>query len=97
MSTTGLSTIAGLLGTAILIVAYFTNQIGRLASDDWRFPFANLVGSCLIMSSLLVAWNLPSVVIEGFWIAISAYGLSRAVSRGPGSSARRVVAPGRRD
>ena len=76
-----LSTLAGLIGTALLIVAYFANQIGRLRSDDWRFPFSNLVGSCLIMSSLLVAWNLPSVVIEAFWIAISLYGLSRAVAR----------------
>ena len=52
-------------------------QVGRLPSDDWRFPFANLVGSSLIMASLLVEWNLPSVVIEVFWIAISLYGTVR--------------------
>lgn len=82
MPGTGLPTVAGLFGTAILIAAYFANQIGRLPSDDWRFPFANLLGSCLIMSSLLVDWNTPSVVIEVFWIAISLYGVSRSVSRG---------------
>jgi hypothetical protein len=70
-------TLAGLAGTAILVAAYFANQIGRLPSDDWWFPFANLVGACLIMASLLVQWNLPSVVIEAFWIAISLYGLAR--------------------
>ena len=74
-------TLAGLAGTGILIVAYFTNQIGRLPSDDWRFPFANLVGSSLIMASLLVQWNLPSVVIEAFWIAISLYGVARQARR----------------
>jgi len=74
-------TLGGLVGTAVLIVAYFMNQIGRLRSDDWRFPFANLVGSCLILASLLVSWNLPSVVIEGFWIAISLYGFARQVRR----------------
>ena len=77
-----LLTLAGLAGTAILIAAYFANQIGRLPSDDWRFPGANLVGACLIMASLLVQWNLPSVVIEAFWIAISLYGIGRQVSRG---------------
>ena len=76
-----LLTLGGLAGTAVLIVAYFYNQVGRLPSDDWRFPFANLVGSSLIMASLLVEWNLPSVVIEVFWIAISLYGLSRQVRR----------------
>ena len=77
MPGTGLSTFAGLAGTAILIAAYFANQIGRLSSDDWRFPFANLLGSCLILASLFVDWNLPSVVIEVFWIAISLYGIAR--------------------
>ena len=77
----GLSTLAGLVGTAILIVTYFANQVGRLPSDDWRFPFGNLLGSCLILGSLLVDWNLPSVVIEGFWIAISLYGLLRRRGR----------------
>jgi hypothetical protein len=74
-------TLGGLVGTGVLIAAYFANQIGRLPSQDWRFPFANLVGSCLILASLLIDWNLPSVVIEGFWIAISLYGMSRQVRR----------------
>jgi len=42
-----------------------------------RFPLANLVGAVLIMISLFVEWNLPSVVIEGFWIAISLFGLAK--------------------
>jgi hypothetical protein len=81
VATLDVFTMGGLVGTALLIVAYFANQAGRLASDDWRFPFANLVGSTLIMASLLVEWNLPSVVIEAFWIAISLYGLSRQTRR----------------
>jgi hypothetical protein len=68
-------TLGGLLGTGILIVAYFANQADHLPSDDWRFPFANLVGSSLILASLWAEWNLPSVVVEIFWIAISLYGL----------------------
>jgi len=68
-------TLGGLVGTAVLIVAYFANQSDHLPSDDWRFPCANLVGSCLILASLWAEWNLPSVVVEIFWIAISLYGL----------------------
>jgi hypothetical protein len=65
----------GLVGAAIFVVAYFANQARRLDSRDWRFPAANLAGALLILISLFGEWNLPSVVIEAFWAAISVYGL----------------------
>jgi hypothetical protein len=65
----------GLIGVGIILAAYFANQQRWLRSEDWRFPAANLVGSLLILVSLYAEWNLPSVVIEVFWIAISVYGL----------------------
>jgi hypothetical protein len=67
----------GLLGAAIFVVAYLANQARWLNSEDWRFPAANLAGALLILISLLAEWNLPSVVIEVFWAAISVYGLMR--------------------
>ena len=60
----------GLVGVGFILVAYFANQQRWLSSEDWRFPAANLVGSLLIMVSLYAEWNLPSVVIEVFWVAI---------------------------
>ena len=68
---------AGFAGALLVVVAYLANQMGRLPSDDWRFPGANLVGSVLILASLYSAWNFPSAVIELFWAAISIYGLIR--------------------
>ena len=65
----------GLVGVGFILVAYFANQQRWLRSEDWRFPAANLIGSLLIMASLYAEWNLPSVVIEIFWVAISVYGL----------------------
>jgi len=65
----------GLVGAAIFVVAYFANQARWLSSEDWRYPAANLAGALLILVSLFVEWNLPSVVIEAFWAAISVYGL----------------------
>jgi hypothetical protein len=75
--TTGLVA-GGFFGAALIIAAYFANQKGWLASTDWRFPATNLAGAVLIFASLFVQWNLPSAVIEVFWIAISVYGLLRA-------------------
>jgi len=72
---------AGIIGTAIIVVAYFANQQDWLSSRDWRFPAANLVGALLILASFYSQWNLPSVVIEIFWVAISLYGLARSLRR----------------
>jgi hypothetical protein len=76
--------IVGIIGTLVLIAAYFANQQRWLPSDDWRFPAANLAGALLILVSLWYEWNLPSVVIEFFWIAISLYGIGKSL----GSAAR---------
>ncbi|MGH7054658.1 MAG: CBU_0592 family membrane protein [Stellaceae bacterium] len=70
--------LAGFAGAAIIIIAYLANQRGRLRSDDWRYPLANLIGAALILVSLFFEWNFPSAVIEVFWIAISLYGLARS-------------------
>jgi len=71
----------GLIGSVVVVTAYLLNQRGRLASSDWRFPAANLVGASAILLSLTEAWNLPAAVIEFFWAAISLYGLVRAFRR----------------
>ena len=69
--------IFGLIGSTIVVIAYLLNQTNRLASSDWRFPAANLVGAGAILLSLTDSWNLPAAVIEFFWAAISLYGLVR--------------------
>ena len=71
--------IFGLIGSAVVVIAYLLNQTDRLSSSDWRFPAANLVGASAILLSLTDAWNLPAAVIEFFWAAISLYGLVRSL------------------
>ena len=70
-------TLAGCIGSATVVVSYLCNQQGWLAARDWRYPFANLVGSTLILLSLTQDWNLAAAIIEGFWAMISLYGLAR--------------------
>lgn len=76
-----LFTLAGIAGTALFLAAYFANQQGWLASEDWRYPLANLVAAIMILLSLISAWNLPVAIIESFWAAISAYGLIKNAGR----------------
>jgi hypothetical protein len=75
------SRLVGYSGAAVLVVAYFLNQRGALPSEDWRFPALNLLGSSALMISLIWEPNLPSVVIELFWAAISLYGVRKSLLR----------------
>ena len=74
-------TMTGLVGVCVILLAYFANQQDWLDARRWQFPAANLAGSLLILMSLWDAWNLPSVVIEIAWSAISVWGLIRRSRR----------------
>ena len=78
-------TVAGFVGVVMVLVAYFANQQRWLSSEDWRFPFANFLGSLLLLVSLYQDWNLPSAVINFVWAAISVQGLVKCW-RAQGSS-----------
>ena len=70
-------TIAGIIGSALIIAAYFAIQQGLLSVEDWRYPTVNLIGAVMILLSLITAWHLHTAVIESFWAAISLYGLAK--------------------
>ena len=70
-----LFTIAGVVGSALVIFAFFANHHGWLSAENWLYSLVNFLGAVLILVSLTTAWNLPAAVIEGFWALISVYGL----------------------
>jgi hypothetical protein len=78
-----LFTLCGIIGALCFIAAYFAALQGLLAPTHWRFPALNLVGASLVLVSLFDAWNLPSVILEAFWGAMSLYGLVRNLRRAP--------------
>ena len=67
--------ITGIFGVSLIILAYLMLQIGKVKSDEVKYPLLNLIGAVLLLISLFRFWNLASVIIEIFWIAISLYGL----------------------
>jgi hypothetical protein len=71
-------TVCGVFGAGCFIFSYFANVQGWLQASDWRFPGVNLLGAMMVLVSFIDAWNLPSVVLESFWAAISVYGLLRS-------------------
>ena len=73
--------IAGVIGSVIVIVAYFATQAGWFGAHDPRFAWANLVGAVLIIVSLTADWNLAAFIVEVFWFLISVFGLARYYAR----------------
>lgn len=72
-----LSEIIGLVGVALIVLAYFLISAEKISSKSTKYHILNLVGAILILVSLVYHWNLPSFVIEVIWISISMYGLWR--------------------
>lgn len=70
--------IIGLIGVGLLVLAYFLLQTGKLTSHGLNYSLLNLIGALMHLYSLYFFWNIASVVIEFFWIAISGYGVWKA-------------------
>jgi len=71
----------GIIGVGLIIIAYFLLQINKLSSNSLTFSLLNFFGSFLILISLFDEWNLPSFIIEIFWMLISLIGIVRALKR----------------
>lgn len=71
--------ILGTAGVAVIVVAYFLLQSGRLRSDQLAYSVMNGGGAVLILVSLYYDFNFPSFVVEFFWLLISLYGIARSV------------------
>lgn len=67
----------GTLGSFLIISVYFANLQGWVELRTLPYLSLNLLGALLITLSLFESWNLPSLVIEVFWMLISGYGILR--------------------
>jgi hypothetical protein len=80
----------GLIGVALILLAYALVQLGRLKMDAAPALLMNLVGAALVLVSLLFRFNLSAFVVEAAWALLSLFGLvkllirRKADSRSPG-------------
>ena len=71
--------VMGIIGALAIVAAYYLLQSGRWKSEDAIYSACNALGAALILLSLVVEPNLPSIVIESFWLLISLAGLFRSL------------------
>ena len=69
--------LVGLIGAAVLMIAYLMLQLNKLTSDGLAYSLFNAIGAILIIVSLRVKFNLAAFIIEVFWVLISVFGIYR--------------------
>ena len=77
----------GMLGTLMVLVAFFLLQSGRLSGTGIVYQLLNLLGASGVLVSLLGKFNVSVFVLELIWVLISAYGIVRSIM------SRRTVQP----
>ena len=66
----------GFAGAALIVLAYFLVQSGRLRGDGLGNQTFNALGALgVIMSLLLGSFNGPAFTLELAWLLISLYGM----------------------
>jgi len=70
----------GLVGVALVLVAFFLLQAHKLSGQGYTYQVMNLVGAFGILLSLIFGmFNLPAFLQEMAWFLISVYGIVRGV------------------
>ena len=65
----------GILGTILIVLAYYLLQLERTDPRGLSYNVINLLGAAFLLFSLCYTFNLASFIIEIFWIGASLIGL----------------------
>ena len=71
----------GNIGVILIIVAFYLNVSEKIKSTDRSYNFLNLIGSILLLTSLIYKPNLSNIIIEIIWGGISLIGLYKYYSQ----------------
>jgi hypothetical protein len=73
--------ILGTVGVAVIVLTYVLLQLERIRSDQLSYSLLNAAGALLILLSLYYSFNLPSFIVEFFWLLISLFGVAKYLFR----------------
>ncbi|HEY4030416.1 MAG TPA: hypothetical protein VGM25_08735 [Caulobacteraceae bacterium] len=72
-----LSDVGGIVGVVMMLTAYALAQLGRMKVDQAPSLLTNLVGSLLVLVSLLAKFNLSAFLMEAAWAVVALFGLMK--------------------
>ncbi len=70
--------IIGFVGMFCIVAAYAYSNLTK-EMNLLLFNVINLIGAILLMVSLTVNFNLPSMVLEIIWMTIAVFGIAKAL------------------
>lgn len=70
--------IVGLIGGALMVIAFAYSNLAE-TMNLVLFNLLNLVGAVMLGASLVVHFNLASLLLEIVWAAIALFGLAKAL------------------
>ena len=73
--------IGGLVGVALILIAYAAAQLEKLEPRAAPALVMNFIGASLILISMIKAFNLSAFVVEGAWALIALFGLIKLAIR----------------
>jgi len=64
-------TLVGILGAALVLVAFVMEQFHIWRDDELRYDFVNFIGGTLLVIYALVLKAYPFAVLNGVWALVS--------------------------
>ena len=77
----------GFAGSFFIVAAFAYSNLTTQMNALW-FNVSNFVGAALLTVSLMVNYNLPTIVLEVVWMAIAIFGIIKALKT------RKAIDPG---
>jgi hypothetical protein len=73
-----LSEIAGSIGVALLLIAFFLNLFGLMSSDSRLYQAINAIGAGISCYASYLIGFAPFVVLEATWCAVAVVAIIRS-------------------
>ncbi len=67
-----LSTTIGVVGMALILLAFFMNQTHRWKDDDLIYDVTNFIGGVLMVIYAFILNSWPFLILNGVWSLVSA-------------------------
>ncbi|RLC32921.1 hypothetical protein DRH13_00705 [Candidatus Woesebacteria bacterium] len=65
------STIVGIIGTSLVLIAFVFNQTGKWKSQDFAYDLTNFIGSLALVLYALTIRSYPFAILNLVWCYVS--------------------------
>ncbi|MBU0572669.1 hypothetical protein KKH23_02955 [Patescibacteria group bacterium] len=65
------STVVGVIGTTLVLIAYISNQTGKWKSQDFAYDLTNFIGSATLVIYAITIKSYPFAALNLVWSYIS--------------------------